>query len=358
MQISHPTLVQSRPLQSAEGQIAGSMIRSQRLPDSYVQQLQTDITAFPTRWLERFQNDHVAVAVLKDDQTLADTPILHDLEESEIADIVSQGRPLVEEAVSEVFGPLRGQPDEDYQKYIAASELQSKLEAISNQGLGFTVAIGREPQSLEYLAGTLGFDPHHDPEPFQRWSQAFLEINQGLIQHEGDQITPRDGIYVVPYVHYRGKNVRAMTLPSFQSVRGLDFQQNLGANYPENHLVILHESVLPNPSPRTGKHRVALHELGHALDWICKDLPQTRQTHEKKVAELFQLGHQRESQGHSTFTTPRARDSSGEMMAEAVEAYLTLPESDSFYKPENHRENLSQKFPELYNYVDYLINLE
>ncbi|MBT9581999.1 hypothetical protein IV102_01545 [bacterium] len=358
MQISNQTLVQSRPLNSAEGQLAGSLIRSSRLQDGYVGQLQTDITAFPTPWLQRFQDEHLAVAVLKDDQTLADTPILHTLEDSEIDEIVTKGRPLVEKAVAEIFGPLRGQADEDYQKYGAAPDLQTRLHEISNQELGFTVAIGRDPQHLEYLAETLGFDPKLDPDGFARWSQAFLDINQGLLEHTGEQVRPRDGIYVVPYVNYRGKNVRAMTLPSYQAITGLDFQQNLGANYPENRLVILHDSVVPNPSPRSGKHRVVLHELGHAVDWICKELPQTRETHEKKVEELFQLARKREAQGQTPFLTDRARDSSGEMMAEAVEAYLTRPEPDSFYKPENFRENLSEKFPELYNYVDYLINLE
>lgn len=358
MQISNQTLVQSRPLNSAEGQLAGSLIRSSRIQDGYVGQLQTDITAFPTPWLQRFKDDKLAVAVLKDDQTLADTPILHDLEQSEIDEIVAKGKPLIEKAVDEAFGPLRGQPDEDYLKYGAAGDLQARLQEISNQGLGFTVNIGRDSQTLEYLASTLGFDPRLDPENFQRWSQAFAGINQGLIDLNGDVMKPRDGIYVIPYVHYRGKNVRAMTLPNFQSIRGLDFQQNKGANFPENHLVVLHDSVLPNPSETTGKHRVVLHELGHALDWICKGLPQTRESHEKKVEELYQLGLQREAQGQQPFTTPRARDNSGEMMAEAVEAYLTRAEPDNFYKPENFRENLNEKFPELYRYVDYLINLE
>ncbi|MFN8606353.1 MAG: hypothetical protein U0931_02390 [Vulcanimicrobiota bacterium] len=353
MEISTRSLVQSRPLNSPEAALAKSMIEASRLPDGYEAQLQTDMTAFPKRWLERFKENDVSVAVLKDDQTLADTPIMHALGEAQISQIVSQGKPLVERAVAEIYGPLRGQPDEDYQKYQAAGLLQEKLHDLSNStNLGFTAEVGREPLDLRYLGEKLGFDPEYEPESFERWKAAFIDMNSGLGQFQEGVFKPQDGVYVVPYLMYRGKTARALSLPSYQQMRGLDFQNNLGANFPENRLVILHDSVLPNPSPRAGNHRVALHELGHMVDWICKELPETRETHEQKVNELYQLGMQRNS-----LVTDRARDSAGEMMAEAVEAYLTTEEPGNFYKPENYRENLQKKFPELYNYVDYLINL-
>lgn len=357
MEISKQSLVRSRPLDSPEGQLAKKLIRAHRLDDSYVAQLQTDITAFPKPWLERFEERYLAVAVLKDDQTLADTPVLLALQPEDIDEIAPKARPQIHQAIEELFGPLRGKPDEDYLKYQASGELQDRLHQIANQELGFAVAVGREEQSLEYLAETLGFEPSEDPESFQRWSQSFLDINQDLVEHTQGTIKPKDGVYVIPYVMYRGKPVRAMRLPSYQAIKGLDFQNNLGANYPENNLVILHESVVPNPSPRAGKHRVVLHELGHALDWICKDLPETRESHENRVQQLYQLAQQKEAQGQAPFLTDRARDSSGEMMAEAVEAYLTVEEPSNHYKPENYRENLQKNFPELYQYVDYLINL-
>ena len=353
MQISSQSLVRSRPLNSPEGELAKSLIEASRLPDGYEAQLQTDLTAFPKPWLERFRANDVSVAVLKDDQTLADTPIMRALKEEDINKIVSQGKPLIDKAVEETFGPLRGQPDEDYLKYTTASELQEKLHEISNRTeLGFTAEISREALDLQYVGARMGFDAEHDPESFDRWKSAFLDINANLGEHKGDQFQPKDGLYVVPYLMYRGKTARALSLPSYQQFKGLDFQNNLGGNYPENRLVILHESVVPNPSPRTGNHRVALHELGHMIDWLCKELPETRDTHEQKVSELYQLGQQR-----NAFITDRARESSGEMMAEAVEAYLTTEQTGNFYKPENHRENLQQNFPELFHYVDYLINL-
>jgi hypothetical protein len=353
MEISSRSLVQSRPLNSPEAALAKSMIEASRLPDGYEAQLQTDMTAFPKRWLERFKENDVSVAVLKDDQTLADTPILHALEEAQIAEIVSQGKPLVDKAVAETLGTLRGQPDEEYQKYQAAGPLQEKLHELSNNtNLGFTAEIGRDPLDLRYLGEKMGFDPEYDPESFERWKTAFTDMNSSLGQVQEGVFKPQDGIYVIPYLMYRGKTARALSLPSYQQFKGLDFQNNLGANFPENRLVILHESVVPNPSSRAGKHRVALHELGHMVDWICKELPQTRDTHEQKVNELYEIGMERKS-----LITDRARDSAGEMMAEAVEAYLTTEEPGNFYKPENHRENLQKSFPELYNYVDYLINL-
>lgn len=353
MEISTRTLVQSRPLNSPEAALAKSMIEANRLPDGYEAQLQTDMTAFPKRWLERFKENDVSVAVLKDDQTLADTPIMHALEEAQIAEIVSRGKPLVDQAVEEILGPWRGQPDEEYRKYQAAGSLQEKLHDLSNQtNLGFTTEIGRDPLDLRYLGEKMGFDPEYDPESFERWKTAFTDINANLGQVQDGVFKPQDGVYIVPYLMYRGKTARALSLPSYQQFRGLDFQNNLGANFPENRLVILHDSVVPNPSPRAGKHRVALHELGHMVDWICKELPQTKDTHEQKVNQLYQQGMQ-----NNSLITDRARDSAGEMMAEAVEAYLTTEEPGNFFKPENHRENLQKGFPELYNYVDYLINL-
>lgn len=353
MEISTRSLVQSRPLNSPEAALAKDLIEASRLPDGFEAQLQTDMTAFPKRWLERFKENDVSVAVLKDDQTLADTPLLHALGEAEISDIVTQGKPLVEKAVAEVIGPLRGQPDEDYLKYQAAGELKEKLHEISNQtNLGFTAEVSRDPVDLRFLGEKMGFDPEYDPESFERWKTAFTDFNANLGKVQDGVFQPQDGLYVVPYLMYRGKTARALSLPSYQEFKGLDFQNNLGANLPENRLVILHHSVVPNPSPRAGKHRVALHELGHMMDWICKELPETKDTHEQKVNELYQIGMERKS-----LITDRARDSAGEMMAEAVEAYLTTEEPGNFYKPENHRENLQKSYPELYNYVDYLINL-
>lgn len=154
MEISTRSLVQSRPLNSPEAALAKEMIEASRLPDGYEAQLQTDMTAFPKRWLERFKENDVSVAVLKDDQTLADTPILHALEEAQIAEIVGLGKPLIDQAVTELFGPLRGQPDEDYQKYQAAGELQEKLHDLSNQtNLGFTAEIGRESRLICATSG-------------------------------------------------------------------------------------------------------------------------------------------------------------------------------------------------------------
>lgn len=363
MQISSNsrTLVQQRPLQSPEGEIAQHLIAASQLDERVTEQLQTDITAFPAPWLRRFQQEDVTVAVLKDNQTLADTPILHALTEAQIQELVSQSKPLVQAAVAEVMGPLQAIADPGeraYHQRMAAPELEEKLWHVSNEReLGFSLQIGREAQDLKYLGEQCGFDPEFESEEFQRWTEALLALNDGLVHRDGDRITPEQGITVIPYMRYKGKDVRALSLLDYKKVSGLELQQNLGANSPDNRLVMLHESVLPNPSPRTGRHRVVLHELGHMVDWICKDLPETAATHEQKVQELFEMARAKPER----FLTDRAEDSPGEMMAEAVEAYLTLPEETSqanFYKPKNHRENLQARFPELYNYVDFLMHLD
>lgn len=362
------SLVGYRSSDTPEGKIASKMIAATDLREQDVAQLQTDITAFPTNWLKRFQERYVAVAVLKDNQSLADTPYLIPLKAEGIEEIVQRTGPLVQSALQEVMGPILAIEDPGEREYMlrmSSDSLQETLHATSSKELlGFALELGRDEQNLVHLAEKHGFDPEYDPESYQTWKSAFLQVNQTLVEQEGDLIRPKYGFSVLPYVMHRGKPVRALTLPDLKAITGLQFQNHHGANYPENRLVILHESVVANPSPVMGHHRVALHELGHMVDWICKELPQTKDSHETRVSQLYTIARQRhdpKAPEQSPFLTPRAADSPGEMMAEAVEAYLTRPEQSaagSRYKSENHRENLALRFPELNEYVEYLMHLE
>lgn len=362
MQIN-PSLVRCSPPGSPERKLARSMIEATQVAPELLDQLESDLTAFGPAWLQRFKQQEVSVAVLKSNQSLADTPLLRSLTAGDIETLVAQGKPLVEAARHEIMDPLSGIADPGERAYMeqgAAFEVADRLHAESNQSeLGFTVKVGREPAPLDFLAESHGLDPQRDPEGAARWQSALLQLNGEGLSRQGDTVTPTQGWTVIPYVHHGGRPVRALTLPSLQSMTGQQFVNNLGGNYPENRLVIVHESTLPAVNNMvTGHHRVPLHELGHMMDWICRELPETRDTHEQKVESLFALGQQRAASGQEPFLTERADDSSGEMMAEATEAYLTVAEApggSNFYKADNHREALKERFPELHDYIGYLI---
>lgn len=362
MQVQPHTRSLIRQPNASSESLASSLIRATDVREQDLVQLRTDLSALPEPWLRRFSEKHVAVAVLKDNQTLADTPVLLALDQEAIQELKERSASCIHEALGSQLAELQAIEDPGERAYalrLAGPEFEEKLQQVSEEeGLGFGLELGREAVDLSYLAQKHGFDPEYEPEAFSTWSEVFKAVNADLMEDS----RPRYGFVVIPYVQHRGKPVRTLSLPSYQSITGLQFQNNLGGAYPQNHLVVLHESVVPNPSPKAGRHRVSLHEMGHLLDHFCRDLEATRDTHERKVSQLFHIGHQRQQEStpdSGPFLTSRAADSPGEMMAEAVEAYLTVaePGENNFYKSENHRDNLAQRFPELYEYVDHLMQL-
>jgi hypothetical protein len=64
------------------------------------------------------------------------------------------------------------------------------------------------------------------------------------------------------------------------------------------------------------------------------------------------------SGGPNRFVSPRAMDNVREYFAEAVESYLTVCTGDEheYYKTANNRDELRRLNPELFSYVESLMN--
>src|SRR5690606_23355762 len=116
--------------------------------------------------------------------------------------------PLVQSALQEVMGPILAIEDPGEREYMlrmSSDSLQETLHATSSKELlGFALELGRDEQNLVHLAEKHGFDPEYDPEGYQTWKSAFSQVNQGLVEQEGDLIRPKYGFSVLPYVMHRG----------------------------------------------------------------------------------------------------------------------------------------------------------
>lgn len=355
------TLVSSQPLDSEAGQIARGLVRATGIAPDQIDQVAHDLTAFPINWLKRFQEENVAVVVMKSDQNLADTPLWPTFTKSACEEMLTTAAPLVHKTVSDfmaTFDDIKEPEEKAYHVRMAGDDLKEKFDTLSNDaGLGFSVKMTREPKNYEVLAAEHGVDTS-DEEKLSDWKSAFQRLNDSLIEKDPDNAVPKHGFYLIPYEYYKDKPFRSLSLASLKSITGMELSLHDGANYPENHFITIHENVVPDPSPHMGHHRVVLHESGHMVDWITKDLPGVGPGHEKKVLELFEKAHKSDP-GDGQFLSARAKDSAGEFFADAVEAYLTLPVDDGkdHYKAENNRIEMQKRNPELFNYIDWIMKL-
>jgi hypothetical protein len=318
------------------------------------------LTAFPLNWLKRFEEKHVAAVVMNSTQNLADVPLWPAFTPDRCEEMLTQAAPLVDKTVKEFVAQFADIADPEYRAYqvrMAGDQLKENFENLSkSESLGFSVKLSREPRTLEYLAAEHGVDTK-DADKLAHWSDAFLRLNAPVVE-KGEQdgtVAPVHGFYLVPYEMYKGKPLLPISLADLKSIKGIDLSTRDGANYPENHFFIIHESVAPDPSPHMGHHRVALHESGHMVDWLTKEIPGVGPDHEKKVLELYHLAQAEPSR----FLTDRMKDSPGEFFADGVEAYLTLPVADGqdHYKADNNRLELEKRNPELFHHIEWVMSL-
>ena len=365
--LDHGTLVSSQPLDSEAGKLARGIVRSRALPAPVVDQVAHDLTALPVNWLKRFDEENVAVVILKTGQDLGDTPLWPAFKPEACQEMLNQAAPLVEKTVKEFLAGFADIEDPHYRAYqisLAGDDLKDKFDALSVQeNLGFALKVSRDTKSLNALAGESGINGE-DEEQLARWKDNFLALNKGLLEDPEGQETasPKHGFYLVPFEVYKGKEYRPLTVPALKSFTGLELSRHDGGNYPENHFVAIHDTVATDPSPHKGHHRVVLHESGHMVDWLTRAMPEIGPKHEAKVAELYAKALAADAQsppGQSPILTDRAKDTVGEFFADSVEAYLTLPVGDQadFHKGENNRIELQKRNPELFDYIDSVMKL-
>lgn len=298
------------------------------LPGSIRNVLERDLSRFPSPWLQLLEDSGVRVAVLEDGDTLADSPALAD---KGVTDLAREWKKL---------SAMPGEPE------AAHAWL---LENHSPFRLAYQPYV---PLNAEQIA-----EQRHVPEKHKaHWVELFQALNP----------YPQEVVVLPPVPTDYGYQPDS----AYQSARETSAEfvaSSLGLNRPAERLVLLHSRFLPDNAPEIGGYRVAVHELGHALDHVLENLPDSTgfgHLHKQKVEGLFAQAHRHSqtSAAHPqesvtpSFTSDRADDNAREFFAEGVEAYLTEPSAGPDFRPDNHRQALQAIHPELYQYLEQIFN--
>ncbi|MEW6282936.1 MAG: zinc-dependent peptidase [Candidatus Eremiobacterota bacterium] len=348
------------------------IVQVPNLPKGSRDVLLRDLSAFPVPLLRLLARDDLLVVAVRSGQTLADTPRLPTVDRATYRRHTTVARQVVGEAVKDQAAARNARIQERVARgedrvYVEAMEtyweargLQELLSArLLEREIGFAVEQRREPFDLEQLSRSRGIPEEHR----QDWEAFFRELNADLIHFQGQQATPLHGVALIPYAYHAGRPVSEVTLKQALELKAQRYKDAMGSHNWEERMVVLYEDYLADPAPEAGHHRVAIHEVGHALDHALERVigyPELGNTHRKRVDRLYREDLAHFKAGDDRFTSHRARDSVREYFAEAVEAYLTIPMQDGqdYYKPTNNREDLQRLNPHLFAYLDWIFHLE
>lgn len=225
------------------------------------------------------------------------------------------------------------------------AERLTQLPALKD--LGFRAAVLQGAVSTEALLSKVDMAPGADAE---RWLQQLRDLNGPAVQEQGGRWSAPQHVLLLPHPSVDGQSVRADHLAYLKSQDDRQLLAGMGTNYWQSAVVAVHQQFLPDPAPEAGHHRVALHEVGHALDHALERIGTDGlgQHHRQTVDALFAA-----DRAAGRFSSTRAADNVREYFAEAVESYLTNDRADAFEpKPDNHHAWLQNHSPELFNYVD------
>ena len=275
--------------------------------------VERDLGRFPAPWLKLMEDSGVRVAVFSEGDTLVDSPAMQD---RGVQDLASE------------FKKLKDMPQD------ADAAQAWLLESHSP----FRLAFSERAVSADEVA-----EQRHVPLAHrEEYKQLFQALNPYPQQ-----------VYLLPPVPTDHGYHADAAFQSARETRAEHVAESLGLNRGPERLVLLHERFLPDNAPEIGDYRVAIHEVGHALDYVLEGLPDATgygRHHSEKVEELFQQAQQK-----GVFTSDRADDNVREFFAEGVEAYFTEPSAHDF-RPNNHRDQLKSTHPELYTYLDQLFH--
>lgn len=312
---------------------AGSLVLAPKTSAAVRQQLEADLARFPEPWLDFLDRQGVRVAVLEPGQQLLDSPALK-------AKAVATGG--LETQRQEIGRFLARVPAGLESRMALTDHFHEALEAASSSLRTMT---HRRAFSLEELAEHRQIAAEHRPA----WERAFLDFNRDWLRPEGSGWTTSHGVCFLPPVPTAWGAIGDRDYQEAANTRAEDVAESLGLNRGADRLVLLHPRYLAGCAPEIGHYRVAVHELGHALDYALEGLPQATgygALHRQRVHQLFEQARQR-----GDFLSDRADDSPREYFAEAVEAYLTEAADGFDFRPENHRQALQQRDPAAYQYL-------
>lgn len=356
-----PTQATARGRELVAKMLRGNTIESQGLRDAAIEQLAT----IPEPWLEKLADENLAYVALAGDETLADTNILWSYSPEELKKKARQAQPLVAEVSAEIDAETaKLSPDEAaFAEIGRATELAERLAVkFDSQGIGFFPRVQRGETPLEYIHNEFNIvdDPYHEyvspeqPKESEIFNNLLTSVNGEGVIKDG-VVDPENDVLIVPYKMKKDKRVSPVTEKSLSAITGQQMDNNHGLNAWPARLIVVDDQVVELPSRKMGFHSVLLHESGHAIDYAAEGIKEF--DHRATVDRMYAQDVKKYQTGENVFLTARAMDNEREYFAEAVEAYLTKPVDSpgNFYKQENNHDELKAKNPELYAYVDKLM---
>lgn len=293
--------------------------------------LERDLQAFPEPWLNFIDSYGVQLVVLGGQETLADTTA------------------VAREAVADEAGwkaRVQSALAPTLQSVDPGTPLVDPLHRYLNeQGSPFRVASHHSPVQLDDLAVQRQVAPDYR----QQWKDELVSLNAPWSSLGPDGFQSTHGVFLLPPVPTAHGWLSDQDYQNAVTTTAESVGEALGLNRGAEQRVLLHSRYLGDDAPEIGGYRVAIHELGHALDYALEGLPDSTgygQLHKAAVLACFEEA--------SSFTSDRADDSVREFFAEAVEAYLTEPSQGFDFRPDNHQAVLRERNPRMAAYLDHL----
>jgi len=297
-----------------------------------------DLEAFPAPWLTFLKDYGLQVVSLGDGQTLAQSPVMEKFAVPDLQERISR--------VKDQLGPALAQmpvPPDELARYQQRQQLRDVIHGWL-QGGPFRLATHDAPLDLDEVAERRHVPAEHRAE----WKAMLQELNAPWSQLDAGRLMTSHGLVLLPPIPTGHGAVPDQAFQSARETTGEYVKESLGLNRGPEQLVLLHERFLPPDAPEVGPYRLAIHEVGHALDYALEGLSDDTgfgAQHKARLKEWFER--------EDTFTSDRADDNVREYFAEAVEAYLT-PADNGTFRQQNNREYLKEASPELYGYLDEL----
>lgn len=323
------------------------------VPGDYPQ-TEADLATFPEATLKLLDRYGVKVAVLSEGQSLADSPALPGPSAEEYKTQRGAANALFHEFTEPRFAELKSLDD-------VRGLGESFTRKMRESRLDFSVGLALSPFTPEEIAERRDIPEQHRGE----WSEAFTELNKGLVSEQDGKLQAKIGLLILPHTYSQGRPIAETRLRSARETSAQFVEGSLGLHRAEDRLVLLHQKFLPSPAPEVGNYRLAIHEMGHALDHVLDrltGLPGFGTLHRQTVDQLYAADQAKaeSSSVEQVFTTKRASEDVREYFAEAVEAYLTQPNDNGgdFFRGGNSNPGLKEKNPELHAYVGQIFETD
>lgn len=370
-----PSIYRTLPTQGTPHgrELAAGMLRGKHLKNGLKEAAIEQLANVPEPWLQRLSEENVAYVALNSAETLADTDVLWSYSNDDLRSDALKAQPIIKDVVARVNRELDQEKStlnevsaaflDHHRPEHIAEELMKTFE---QQNLAFAVRVTRDLLPLTFLEGEMGVTDSDYSEfltaeesDSKMFREVLTELNgpEVFADESRETLDPPSDFVIIPFKVRGGRKISPISEKSYSQITGQSVDLHDGIHIWDNRLIVLDDNAVALPGKNSGFHSVLLHETGHAIDYTAETVPGLN--HRQTVDQMYQADLQAERAGHDRFTSRRAKDNSREYMAEAVEAYLTqkVDSPRDFNKSDNNHQVLKEKNPELFAYVDRLMQL-